>query len=90
MNFWQQILLSQASAALHAIFLAFGSKYFTTSEQAAVTTVIDALIDLPRRIHSGTPQAVTVGVPSQDQSFGTWDDAIDSIAKKRIRKASKK
>ncbi|HET6207811.1 MAG TPA: hypothetical protein VFD98_13440 [Terracidiphilus sp.] len=53
MNFWQQILLSQASAALHAIILAFGSKYFTPQELTAAGVVTDALIDLPRRIHEG-------------------------------------
>lgn len=76
MNFWQQILLAQASAALHAIFLAFGSKYFTTAEQAAVNVVIDALIDLPRRIHAG-PQTVTFEAP-----IGTWEDSLDSAPRK--------
>jgi hypothetical protein len=52
MTFWQQILLSQASSALHAVFIAYGSKYFSADEQAATHAVIDALVDLPRRIHA--------------------------------------
>lgn len=60
MNFWEQFLLSQASAALHAVEIRYGAKYLTIDEQAAVSVVIDALIDLPRRIQQGGNQPIAM------------------------------
>ena len=52
MSFWEQFLLNQASAALHAVVAKYASKYFSPYEQGAVTTTLDALIALPERIHN--------------------------------------
>lgn len=58
MNFWEQFLISQASAALHAILLKYASKYFTPEEQEALTIISTALIELPQRIHVGSKALV--------------------------------
>lgn len=55
MNFWEQFLIIQAQAALHAVLQKYAAKYFSTEEQMALNTVADALIDLPRRIHDQPP-----------------------------------
>ena len=51
MSFWEQFLLNQASAALHAVVAKYALKYFGPEEQAAVVMTLDALIALPERIH---------------------------------------
>lgn len=60
MSFWEQFLLAQASAALHAVIARYAGKYFTVEEQLAAGVVTDALVDLPRRIHGGTTLAEPV------------------------------
>ena len=60
MSFWEQFLLAQASAALHAVIARYAGKYFTLEEQQAANIVTDALVDLPRRIHGGTAHAEPV------------------------------
>ena len=58
MNFWEQFLLSQASAALHAIVRKYAGKYFTPEENAGADLILDALVDLPNRIHNAPPKVV--------------------------------
>lgn len=52
MNFWQQFAILQASAALHTLIRLFGQKYLTPEELAASDLVLDAITDLPQRIHN--------------------------------------
>lgn len=59
MNFWQQLLIAQASAAIHAVVRMFGVKYFTPEELAAFDVVVDALVSLPERVHA--PNTPTLG-----------------------------
>ena len=56
MSFWEQFLLAQASAAIHAIIARYASKYFTPEEQAAAGLVADAVVQLPERIHNAQPK----------------------------------
>lgn len=56
MNFWEQFLLNQASAALHAVVRKYAGKYFTPEELTASDTVLEALVDLPERIHKAPPK----------------------------------
>ena len=55
MNFWEQFAITQASAALHALVRKYSAKYFTPEEQAATDTVLDAIVDLPQRVHNANP-----------------------------------
>jgi len=70
MSFWEQFLLAQASSALHAVVSRYAGKYFTHEEQQAANIVIDALVDLPRRINSGTALAEPVAMLSVNTAKG--------------------
>ncbi len=52
MSFFQQMMLSQATAALSATIRWYGAKYFTAPELGAADVVLAALADLPERIHT--------------------------------------
>jgi hypothetical protein len=52
MNFWQQFAITQASAGLHALIRLYGLKYFTPAELEASDIVLDAVTQLPERIHA--------------------------------------
>lgn len=52
MGFWEQFAIMQAQAALHTIIRKYGKEYFSEEEQTALDITIDALIDLPARIHA--------------------------------------
>ncbi len=71
MNFLQQFAISQAGFFLSQLIGWYGRKYFTSEELAATNTVINALMQLPQRIHQG-------GVnPGGQQGLLTASSAID-------------
>lgn len=51
MNFLQQMALSQAGFAMGQIVRWYGKKYFGKNELEAIDTVLNALSELPQRIH---------------------------------------
>lgn len=51
MSFFEQFAILQASAALHALIRRYANKHFSEEEIAASDLVLDAIADLPRRIH---------------------------------------
>lgn len=66
MSFWEQFAIMQATAALHVIVLRYATKYFTPAEQQALNLIIDAIIDLPARIHlMQHPPSLSQAVASQ-------------------------
>ncbi len=56
MSFWEQFAITTAVAALHTVIRVFGAKYFTPEELTATDVVLDALVDLPKRVHNPTPK----------------------------------
>lgn len=52
MSLWESFAINQALAALHTIVRRYGAKYFTADELTAFDTSIDALAELPERIHT--------------------------------------
>lgn len=58
MGFWEQFAISQGLASLHTIIRKYGAKYFTQDELAAFDIAIDALGELPQRVHDGNVVAV--------------------------------
>jgi hypothetical protein len=65
MSFWEQFLLAQASSAMHAVIARYAGKYFTPEELQATTIVLDALIQLPERIHSAIPKPSPTTLPGK-------------------------
>ena len=53
MNFLQQAAISGAGFFLSQLIGWYGRKYFAPEELAAANTVINALMQLPQRIHQG-------------------------------------
>jgi hypothetical protein len=51
MNFWEQFAIMQGTSALHVVVRKYGAKYFTPEEMAAADVMLDALTQLPQRIH---------------------------------------
>ena len=55
MKWYEQLLISEATAGLHLILARYASKYFTQQEQQAMNEAADAIAQLPQRIHGGGP-----------------------------------
>jgi len=63
MSFFQQFALNSALAALHTVIRQFGAAYLTQEELAASDVLVDALAQLPERIHN--KQQKSGAIPSK-------------------------
>ena len=58
--FWEQLLLWQGVAALHAVVAKYAAKYYTPEETAQLQTAADLLGQLPLRMEQPTKPPVPV------------------------------
>lgn len=54
MSIWEQFAIQQGIAALHTVIRRYGAKYLTADELAAGDVLLDALGELPERVHSAS------------------------------------